>query len=233
MNNEEAITRMETLADILKPPYQLLEHVLHGTYSFSMGHYPHEVITEDDPPLKVAERTEIIPIDEFLGNYSPDKQEIIIFKKGIQEASNILQVNTRHLEIIVRIHEWAHALFHLGVTNVDRLSILKDDSYWLTVLDASTKLFNEIERGLHELLAQIVTLYCVQNLKENSKTEQGKQILEKVEHTFHLLSSHQPPEYHIHDLLNVPMDRFRKSIDLLRNRWLVGKVEPWKTTITW
>jgi len=233
MTGEEAITLMDAIEDITKPPFQLIERELKGICSFSMGHYPKEVSVEDDPPVKLGKRAEIIPIDSFLGLYSPDRQKIIIFQKGIREASNILKVNPKHLEIIVRIHEWAHAIFHLGVTEADRLRVLNDDSYWNDILDASTKLFKEIESDLHELLAQILTHQCIQDLKGDSKTDQGREILERIEYTFRHLSSHQPPEYRIDDLLDVPRDRIRKSIGLLRNRSLIGKVEPWKTAITW
>jgi hypothetical protein len=233
MTHDETMKLMDIITDIIKPPFQLLEHELQGICSFSMAHYPTEIPTEDDPPVKLGERTEIIPIDKFLGLYSPDKREILIFLKGIREASDILQVNPKHLETIVRIHEWAHAILHLGVTEKDRVQILKDDSYWAVVLESSTGLFKEIEPALHEMLAQILTLYCVQDMKRDSKSDQGRQVLERLEQTFHHLSLRQPPEYHIQDLLGVPRDRICKSIGLIRNRCLVGQAEPWKTVIKW
>lgn len=233
MTGEGAMKLMDAIAEVYKPPFQLLEHELQGIYLFSTGHYPKEVSTEDDPPIKLGESAEIIPIDEFLGLYSPDKQEIIIFQKGIKEASDKLKINPKHLEFIVRVHEWAHAIFHLGVSENDRYKILRDDSYWDVILDTSTKLFKKIEHNLHEYLAQILTLYCVQSLKRASKTDQGKQVLERIEQTFHHLSAHQPSEYQIHDLLDVPRERILKSIMLLRNRSLVGRAEPWKTVVTW
>jgi hypothetical protein len=191
------------------------------------------ISTEDDPPLELSEGAEIIPIDESLGLYSPDSQEIIIFQKGIQRASDILRVNPEHINIVVRLHEWAHAILHLGVAEDDRLKIVEDDSHWNIVLNASTKLFKEMEHGLHELLAQTLTLYCIQYLKQASRTDQGKDASGRIEYTFHHLASRQPPEYRIHDLLNVPRARILRSIGLLRNRFLVGKVEPWKTVVTW
>jgi hypothetical protein len=233
MTSKEAMSVVDALADIYKAPSELLEHVLQRIYSFVMMHPPKEISTEDDPPVKLDKRAEIIRIDGFLGLYSPDRQEITIFKKGIQVASDMLRVNPEHLKIIVRIHEWAHSIFHLGVTEKDRLKILKDDSYWSAVLNTSTQLFKEIENSLHELLAQILTFHCIQDLKQNAKTAQGKQTLEKVEETFHRLSSHQPPEYRIDDLLDVPRDRILKSIGLLKNRSLAGKAETWKTVVTW
>lgn len=235
MKREKAIRVMRTCADIWKPPFQLLEDELQGICSFSMRHRPKEFFSEDDPPLKLGERADIIPIDGFLGLYSPYSQEIIIFQKGIKEASDRLRVKPEHLEFIVRVHEWAHAIFHLGITENDRLKIQKDDSYWAVILNANTKLFEGIENDLHECLAQLLTFYCIQSLKRNSKTDQGKQVLYQVEKTFHHLSARQPPQYRIDDLLklNVSKDRILKSIGLLRNKYLVGKVEPWKTVVTW
>lgn len=68
-------------------------------------------------------------------------------------------------------------------------------------------------------------------MKQDATTDLGKQILEQIEQAFHNLSSHQPPEYHIQDLLDIPRDRICKSIGLVRNRYLAGKVEPWKTVV--
>lgn len=201
--------------------------------NMGLGHEPTEVYSEDDPPLKLGKTAELIPIDQFLGVYSLDKQQIIIFLRGIREASERLQAKPKHLEIIVRLHEWAHAVFHLGLSQDDRLKVLRDDSYWAIVLNEHTALFKEIEDDLHECLAQMLTLYCVQSLQRNSKTDQGKQILERVEQTFHQLSTRQPAKYRIEDLLDVPRTRILKSIALLRNRALVGKVAPWKTVVTW
>lgn len=233
ITSEDVMMRINVIADIMKPPFQLLEQELQGICSFCVTHYPKEVFTKDDPPVKLGKRAEIIPIDKFLGLYSPDRQEIIIFQKGIQEASKILHVNPKHLEIIVRLHEWAHAVFHLGVTDNDRLKILKDDSYWIDVLESSTKLFKEIEIELHEVLAQILTLYCVQNMKRDSKTLQGNQALERIEQTFYHLSSRQNPEYCINNLLDVPKERILESINLLKSRSLIGKIEPWKIVVKW
>jgi len=233
MNSKEAVTTMDAIADIRKPPSQLLELVLQGLFSFSMNHFPKEVSSEDDPPLKLREGSEIIPIDEYLGLYISDRQEIIIYLKGIQAASDILRVNPEHLKIIVRLHEWAHAIIHLGVSEDDRLDILKDDSYWPVFFGESTDLFKQIDPELHELLAQALTLYCLQNLKADAKTDDGKKALNRIESTFHVLATRQPPEYQIDDLLDKPKERIIKSIGLLRNRWLVGKAEPWRTIVSW
>jgi hypothetical protein len=230
MKSEEAMKIMDALTDVYKPPYQLIERQLQGICSFAMNHYPKEVYSDDDPPLKLAE---IIPIDGYLGLYSPEKQEITIFNKAIREVSEVLQVNSTHLTIIVRLHEWAHAVFHMGVTEVDRNRILRDDSRWPAILEASTTLFREVENDLHEQIAQILTLYCISDLKKDASTDQGKEALERIECAFHLLSSRQPLEYRVKDLFDIPRSRINKSIALLRDRSLAGQFVPWKTVVTW
>lgn len=224
---------LEALMDIYKPPFQLLENTLQRTYSFCMHHFPKEIQSSDDPPMKVGKRTDVIPIDECLGFYSPEKQEITIFQKGIKDVSELLGVNHKHLEIVVKIHEWAHAFFHLSVKETERIEILKDDSNWADVFETSTELFRDVDFELHEVLTQILTFYCIQDMLQSSKTDRGKRTVEEIERTFNHLSSHQPYEYRIHDLLDIPRDRILKSFDLLKNRLLVGKLKPWKTIITW
>lgn len=153
MTEDEAMTILNALGDIYKPPYNLLEHVLKGICSFNKAHFPKEISTEDDPPVKLDKGMDIISIDGLLGLYSSGRKKIIIYKKGIREVSEILRVKPLHLECIVRIHEWAHAILHLGVAENDRLKILKDDSYWSVVQKASTKMFKGVEPDLHEILA--------------------------------------------------------------------------------
>jgi hypothetical protein len=233
MAKNDGTRTVDVMTDVYRNPQHLLQDQLQNTYFFAVTHGPAEDRTEDDPPVEPREDAEIIPIDECLGHYSPDRQRITIFQKGIRQVSNIFQVDSLHLEYIVRMHELAHALFHLGVTQDDNQRIWKEGSYWTSFLRDSTSVYMEIESGLHERLAQILTLHCVQDLKKNARTDEGKKILERIEGTFHRLASCQPPEYQIRDLVDVPRSRICKSVSLLRSRSLVGQVDPWKTILLW
>ena len=73
-----------------------------------------EVESDDDPPGWDS-RDEIWTIDELLGQYDAQARTITIFTKGIAHVAQRMAVSEEQLKSIVRIHEWAHANFHLGV----------------------------------------------------------------------------------------------------------------------
>jgi hypothetical protein len=76
---------------------------------------PTEVYSEDQPSFipRSAEEDDWIPIDVLLGCYRPKTRTIIIFQRAF--AKHPLRCNVFDLETIVRLHEYAHALVHLGI----------------------------------------------------------------------------------------------------------------------
>jgi hypothetical protein len=54
------------------------------------------------------------PIDVLYGHYEPKTREIEIFVKRIDKDANIFDTEPGELREIVRIHEHAHAVVHLG-----------------------------------------------------------------------------------------------------------------------
>jgi len=221
------------LPDIFQSPNQMVEAELQYIYSFPSGHLPCESETEDDPPRPISQNNDIIPIDELLGLYSYPEQRITIFNKGIREASEILSVNFDCLKFIVRIHEWSHAILHLGVSDQDRSYLLRDESLWATQLQKADNLFQGTEDTLQEYLAQMLTLYSIQSLKERASSEQSQAVADQIHDIFHVLAKRQPSQYQTKEFAAIPKRRILESIRLLKNGWLVGKTEPWKLIITW
>jgi hypothetical protein len=85
-------------------------------------HSPLEIFSDEQPSFKPQRQEEegLIPIDEVLGRYDHKSRSIHIFVKNVTHfASAALKCDVRSLEYIVRIHEYAHALLHTGLSWTD------------------------------------------------------------------------------------------------------------------
>jgi hypothetical protein len=120
---------IDIVGEVFEIPFQVLQEITNYQYEFVIGKFPEDASSDEEPPRKLEKKGEIIPIDEYLGLYEPKKTKITIFNKGIENASTIIKCNPEHLRYIVKLHEWAHALIHIGLRDDDRLKVLKDDGY--------------------------------------------------------------------------------------------------------
>jgi hypothetical protein len=93
-------------------PRQLLSDV--ADFGFTSAADVREAKSDDEPP-KNAVSSDLIPIQGYLGQYDHESQRITIYNKGLESASETLDCTTGQLRFIVRLHEWAHALVHVGL----------------------------------------------------------------------------------------------------------------------
>jgi hypothetical protein len=224
---------MEILGEIFKAPFQLLEKLTEYNDVFAIGKGPSEFTIEQEPPIKMDERSEIIPIDGYLGMYDPQLREITIFNKGIRNASEIIDCIPDDLTYIVRLHEWSHALIHIGLDKDGRLKAVRDDTYWIDLLEKLTSIFLSIETTLHEHLAQLLTYHALSELYQDAEHEEAKDVISRIMTTFQELNKRQPPEYIVDDYLEVAKARIIESISLLKREWLKGSFEAWSTVVKW
>ena len=148
---------IDALNQVLQPPFQVVQRELDYQWIFATGHEPSETLSDDEPPFRFEERTEAVVIDGLLGQYEPISQKITIFQKGIKCVSRSLNANAQDLKFIVRLHEWAHALLHIGFSKNDCLSITSNPSSWPEYLARATAEFRNFDIGLGERLPQLIT----------------------------------------------------------------------------
>jgi len=220
-------------AEVLRPPYQVIEKVVNYEYEFVISKFPKEVISDETPPKELDERTDIIPIDEYLGLYEPEKTKITIFNSGIEDASKLIKCNSEYLKYIIRLHEWSHALVHIGFSKNKGLAILKDNNLWDKELAEATKIYTSIEDRLHEHIAQLLTYHSLILIRQDAKYEESREILNNMIKNFLELNKRQPPHYRVDEYLDVPRSRIIQSISLLKKGWLKGVFNAWKTVIKW
>ncbi len=140
-----------------------------------------------------------VPIDQVLGKYDDRKRLITIYVKNIARFAKKLQCTEAELLYVVRLHEYAHALDHMG------LPFDEADAYLSETLSQTNNRVPSGSRGTrqyrsageqeHEFWAQSMTWVAIQALSP-TPSELSSAYLE--------LMRHQPPEYQLEwELLTV------------------------------
>ncbi len=223
---------LDAMQDIHRPPYQVLSDLLDNEYDFAMRGHPQEE-ESDEEPRKIDNRREWWPIDEVLGRYDPTNRSITLYRVGIKAASERVGRPAEHLGKIVRIHEYAHAIFHVGLTQGERMESRRDEGVPIPRLEEKTAQFRSVEVTVHESLAQLMTLHAIHRMIETARHAESRSVLEEMLRTFWSLNQIQPPEYRVDDFKDIPRRRIVKGFGLLKNSKLQGDWDTWKTVLTW
>lgn len=223
---------LDAFSEVFKPPSQIVEKTVDCRWTFAVNHCPAEVRSDDEPPVRLGERIDTIPICGVLGLYEPDTQQITIFSKGVARAAQVLGCQPDHLRLVVRIHECAHALLHVGLTKDDRLRVTENGSVWRESLKQATNWFKSLDPELHERLAQLLTYHGLRSVETDAQLTRAKATLARIVSAFEDLASRSPSEYRIDQYKNLPKERLISSINLLKNSTLIG-APAWHTVITW
>src|SRR4051812_17107496 len=91
---------MEVLAEVSKPPFQLIQSAVEHRWSFATLHQPTEVTSDDEPPLRLAPREDTISIDGLLGQYDPKEVKITIFSKGTARVAQLLDLREFDVKMV-------------------------------------------------------------------------------------------------------------------------------------
>ncbi|MBI3934998.1 MAG: hypothetical protein HY316_09930 [Acidobacteria bacterium] len=223
---------LEALTQVFVPPYQVTQNAVNQEWTFGMGHFPSEIDSEEEPPIRLGKNVEMIPIDGLLGQYSPATIQITVFRKGIQLVADITKLREHDLLYIVRLHEWAHALMHVGLERQERERLTLDESLWPTYLNLATAGYLRLDGALHERLAQLLVWYGLQGMGQAATVPEAKVALVRIGEAFKTLTHRCPLEYQIDDYLQIPRPRILQSVRLLKNMGING-FEAWDTVIRW
>lgn len=232
MNSAELIKLLDIAIQVRRMPFEVIQGAVNYDLKFASQGIPSEVTSKKDPPVSLTDRTEEIVIDGILGRYDPSKKEITIFQKGIKWAAKILKARPDDLLQIVRLHEWAHALLHLGLEEADYKSVLQDDSLLAPQLARQESWFNALDPNLHESLAQLLTRESLRLLRDQATIPEAQAALDRVQELFKLLMRYAPSRYRIDKFENTAKSRILGSIHLLRNGGLVG-ADAWEMVLRW
>jgi hypothetical protein len=220
---------------VLQPPPRLVSAVTGLGWSTPLQ--PSEMRSDDEPPAW-ERRDEIWTVEELLGRYASQQQEITIFNKGIEFVADQLEVSPFFVEWPVRIHEYAHANFHLGVdvqkrTALAEADVKKDGKAIQATLQDLTTTYSSVDAHVHEQIAQSITRVVLEKLHADAKCGDSARLLD----TFLVLMSHQPQHYQLDKLNHLECDqlqtRLRALIGLIRDGSLRGNQKAWDTLMPW
>lgn len=156
---------------------------------------PVEHFSQDMPVWapKTPDEDSLRPIDVLYGTYNPTTRSIDIFMQRICQDAKSFGAEPNELLEIVRIHEHAHAVVHLGTPCddvQDQLSAFGADkkTAWSVFLDERTSWFSRFPTELHEFLAQALTYAALSGLSAPRRSERLREV-------FDALEAKQPPHY--------------------------------------
>jgi len=223
---------LDAHCEAFKPPFQVVTKVVEYTWTFADNHFPDEVASDDEPPIKLGKRLDAIPICGFLGLYNPQEQLVTVFNTGVKRAAEAIGCKPHDLRLVVRLHEWSHALLHIGLEKDKRQAVTSDDAMWPSRLTEANDWFKTLDTELHERLAQLLTHHALQSLQAEARLQQAQAGAGRLISAFEQLARRQPPEYQIEKYASVPKQRLLGSIRLLKQHTLIGSAA-WDTVITW
>lgn len=195
--------------------------------------------SEEDPP-QWARRDEGWTIDGLLGQYDAKARMITIFDKGIAHVAAQMGTAAERLEYVVRLHEWGHAMFHLGVDGetsaaLAQASLAGRDAEIRTMDQALTAAYNAVDPYVHEQIAQAITRIALEDVQRGATMDESKAAAAGLIDTFERLMQRQPVQYRIDSHLAADQlaRRLRDTIRLIRQKRLMGDRQTWDTIMAW
>jgi hypothetical protein len=163
------------------------------------------------------------PIDVLYGQYDPTTRSIEIFVNRINQDAETFGGEPDELLELVRIHEHAHAVVHLGsrADDVHRdLSAFgqSNKTDWSKFISERTSWFTGLSLELHEFLAQALTYASVCRLSSQQRSAKLREVfgaLEAKQLAHYRLSSSVKDSAALADWRLV-LDAARASIDVYR-----------------
>jgi len=133
------------------------------------------------------------PIDILYGKYDPRAKSIEIYIDRIRQDAKTFRAESDELLEIVRIHEYAHALVHLGVNVPDGRAVLSDygsgtKTDWSKFASPRDAAFGTLTPESHDLLAQAITWACLVDLGNPLRRQ-------RLQEVFNALEAKQPAHY--------------------------------------
>lgn len=139
----------------------------------------------------------LLPIDVLFGTYHPRSLRVTIFYEQIQHySSKVLGCSPELLEWIVRVHEYAHGIVHLGLTSeahrelaIGSIESRSWETSYAGHLRTRTEEFLNVDKAIHEQVAQAITWITL----NRANLAQAKE----MQDLFQKLMQLQPWEYRL------------------------------------
>jgi hypothetical protein len=170
--------------------------------------------SDEDPPIIKDGRawTDLVPDYELLlGVYDNARHRITLFKKGIDWLAQQHDWEPGRLESIVELHEWGHAVHHLGPNEPSKF----DAKVVSSELRRRTLAFRCCPDEFKEQIAQLLTLLAIKGKRQESQFPKAKEYFEIMEEMFFELMDRQSAKYRLPKIvrdMEIPQLRTRAQL---------------------
>lgn len=211
----EQNAEQETLKSVYLHDYPLPANEILHFFGFTVESGVKEIWEKDARPTIPHGLQDFPETIDLLGSYIPRHRTIVIYEKLIQEASERNDWDPGGLREVVRIHEYMHALHHLGAPPASRARLWEPrpanpphpdflqerDCLFCPTTDLDmffalrTRWFESLKTEEAEFIAQIGTaIYCTYLKEVYGPRPVGRKALEII---FWQLMAKQPKPYKI------------------------------------
>lgn len=209
MAEEIGIELLQVLAEIYNP-HHIDMGVATGRHAPANAMFE-EIKDEGDPPAFISFSHRDFPFDfeTVLGSYDADKRRITLYPKGITFVASEIDVREELIEQIVRYHECAHALHHLGLTR------LLEPTEAAARLRKKDLAYRAAPNETTEQIAQIATLYVIK-MRRRKVSEQVATFFDAMLDAFFKLMQRQSTRYKLSaSMRSIDIDRLRDKLHLI------------------
>lgn len=191
----EALNSMQKWRDPAREPSCLVQRF---TGNLTLCGSPTEYFSHEMPIFRPnrPEEEKLLPIDILYGCYDPLTRSINIYVERICQDAEKFGAEYEEFLQIIRIHEYAHAVVHLGNEDKTDLYVFgaNNRTDWQAFLKRRTNVFHALSHKDHEFLAQAITYGILCKMSEISST-----LSTKFRQIFEALEKRQPSSYQISD----------------------------------
>lgn len=181
---EEMQDTMDALSEVLVPPAFLLWDHVGRTFFHGSNNTVREEASRDDPPLVIDQGGRWVDLtpnfESLLGLYQAETPRIVLFDKGIEWLADREDRGPSRLRMVVRLHEWAPALHHLGAP---RRHTARGMAIPRGFAERNAR-FRAAPDDLKEQIAQFCTLVALRGQIARAKKPKARAMLADVERIF-------------------------------------------------
>jgi len=143
---------------------------------------PFEEFSNQRPIYASSTPDDLAPIDALYGIYKPENLEITIFVENIKADAHRFRLPYADFLSIVRLHEYAHAIVHLGIDCGEFIQNgIGGRTYWDSFRNMRDEALAALDRPSHEFLAQAITLACLASDSQGTASHRTIETFDEIE----------------------------------------------------
>ena len=214
---ETVLANLDATCTVLSSPRELLREVFQ--YSFREGLEPQEASIHGRL-AELPQHLDLFPLD-LLGRYLPSSFRVEIYVDRVRQVAERLGEHYLYVSQVVRIHEWAHAVVHVGQPHELPAGLFRaNEDARRSALDEAGSLWGRILSDLHEQIAQLMSYHATERVRQ--RTFAGAPQAGNLARAFEKLCRLLPSAYRIDAIKEIDVKRVSDVFDMLKR----GQLNP-------